>query len=101
MTDSTSLYYYGNSGGSLAVPTLQHPLSMFFRLLSPAVSDLPIGDVLQTKHKGICLWLFTIKMAYKDGNSSRMVAALRMSHSPDGVTVTPPSLYLYANYGGL
>ena len=37
----------------------------------------------------------------KDGNSSRIVAALSVSHSPDGVTVTPSSLYLYANLGGL
>ena len=47
--------------------------------------------------------VFTIMLVFlvdKNGNSSRMVAALRMSHSPDGVTVTPPSLYLYANFGG-
>ena len=35
----------------------------------------------------------------KDGNSSRIVAALSVSHSPDGVTVTPSSLYLYVNLG--
>ena len=36
----------------------------------------------------------------KDGNSSRIVAALNVSHSPDGATVNPP-LYLYANCWGL
>ena len=56
MTDSTSIYYYGNSGGSLAVspPTPHLPLSMFLRLLAPAGSDLPTGDALKKTQRHVC-----------------------------------------------
>ena len=55
-------------------------------------------------HKGSYLELFAIMLFFladKDGKSSRIVAELSVSHSPDGVTITPSSLYLYANLGVL
>ena len=67
------------------------PLSTFLRLHEPVTSDLPVGDVLKN-HKGSYLELFTKMLFFlvdKDGNSSRFMAALSVSHSPDGVTVTP------------
>ena len=46
-------------------------------------------------HKCSYLEIMLFFLADKDGNSCRIVATLSVSHSPDGVTVTPSSLSLY------
>ena len=80
------------------------PLSMFIRLLVPMASDLPIGDVLN-KHIGSYINLFTSFSSWrtqKETISELWPLSVRVTRSPDGVNVTPPSmsLFLYANFGG-
>ena len=67
---------------------------MFICLLGPVASDPPIGGVFKNPQRQlITIYLY---LSDKDGNNSRIVTELSVSHSPEGAIVTSPSIYLVA-----
>ena len=70
--------------------SVHSPLSIFLTILASMAFDLPIGDAYKPPQRQ----LFTIMCFYlsaKFGNSSRTVADLCVSNTPEDASVTPPS----------